>query len=250
MIYSNPTTKSGICEYADSIVSSDLNSYPMTLKTASANRALDGAFSIIIGADGRWQFDDTNQTTMPIATTALVQNQQDYTYDPRFLVITRVELQDQNGNWRRLLPFDQSELPGNITYDYSFHTAQYLPDNISLTDYLKTPGTPIMYDKLGGSLVLYPMPDYNQAASLKVYFQRVMTYFVPTDTIKEPGFAPQFHKYISLCMAWDYAIGHNMVKTTTLRNEILVMEGKIQDFYEYREKDKTHKLSMRAPIKT
>ena len=33
----------------------------------------------IISCDGRWQWDDSNQTNSPVATTALVSDQRDYT---------------------------------------------------------------------------------------------------------------------------------------------------------------------------
>ena len=216
MQFSNPTDKSGLCEDCDFMVSSDPVVYSLEDKAVKANAALDRAFGYIIGADGRWQFDDSNFTTLPIATTALVANQQDYTFDPRFLVITRVECQDQLGNWRKLIPIDQNDIPSVGIYNDNMQNPA-LPVNTSLTDYLKVPGNPIYYDKIDGSLFLYPRSNYSQAASLKVYYQRKIDYFTSTDTTKEPGFASHLHRYISISMAYDYALSHSLNTIGTIK---------------------------------
>src|SRR3990167_7080178 len=46
----------------------------------SINLALDRAFHIIFGADGKWQFDDSNHTTYPILTGNIVASQRDYSF--------------------------------------------------------------------------------------------------------------------------------------------------------------------------
>ena len=45
-----------------------------------------------MGADDRWQFDDTNHTDYPIATTNLVANQRTHVLSVSHLRITRVEI--------------------------------------------------------------------------------------------------------------------------------------------------------------
>src|SRR5437763_632330 len=45
----------------------------------SANFALDAVVRKIFQTSGRWQFDDANDTDLPIATTDLVANQDNYT---------------------------------------------------------------------------------------------------------------------------------------------------------------------------
>ncbi|HUC20837.1 MAG TPA: hypothetical protein VMR98_05080, partial [Candidatus Polarisedimenticolaceae bacterium] len=43
--------------------------------TARANNWLDRVVGVILSADNRWQWDDTNYTTMPIGTADIVSGQ-------------------------------------------------------------------------------------------------------------------------------------------------------------------------------
>lgn len=225
MVFSDTSTGQGLVQDVDFLVQSDSNSYSINDKTRNINRAYDHAVSLILKADGRWEFDDTNATDLPIATTNLVANQQDYSYDSTFLVIERVECQDQNGNWRALLPISQADV---------------IRDGSSLTDFLKDAGVPIYYDKTANSMFLYPKSSYNATLGLKVYFKRNINYFLPTDTTKVPGFASMFHRYLSICAAIDYAVAKNLPQKdgqTSLFAQKLEMEENLADFYTRRASD-------------
>lgn len=221
-------------------VNTSSTSYTTATKTANINRALDEAVALILESDGRWQFDDSNQTDLPIATTNLISGQQDYAFSSEFLDITRVEVQDQNGNWIFLLPFDQDDL-NPTTYapiSQGIGGTIGMPNNYSLTDLLKTPGTPIYYDKLADSIFLYPAPSYNQDASLKVYFQRKPVYFDVADTTQEAGFAKHLHRFLSLKASLDYAISKDLKdKIATLPALVQDFRNKIVKFYSIRKKD-------------
>jgi hypothetical protein len=183
-------------------VNADANSYPIADVTRNVNRAYDKVVSHILLADGRWEFDDQNATNLPIGTTDLVLGQKDYSFDPTFLIVSRVEVQDQNGNWIAMSPFNQSDIPrGGIP--------GYIPSQ-SLTDFLGTNGVPQYYDKMANSIFLYPAPSYNLTGGLKVYFQRNVSYFVPTDTTKTPGFSNLFHRLLSMEATLDYARAKNL----------------------------------------
>lgn len=242
MIYSNPTTKEGIVQECDFLVSSNENTYPIEEKTRNANRALDKTISLILSADGRWQFDDTNYTDLPIATTDLVMSQQDYSFSTDMIMVTRVELKDPQGNWRFLQPFDQKDLQPEPAASLPRGGAGIVGSNYSLTDFMETPGTPAYYDKMATSVFLYPKPNYNSTKGLKVFFQRQPNYFLTTDTTKEPGFAKHLHRYISLSMAHDYAVAKDLPKRNLLREEMLVMEKQIVETYAIRKKDERTRL--------
>lgn len=199
-------------------------SLPTTNMLLIVNNAYERATSLVMKNDGIWQWDDNNQTDLPIATTATVSSQQDYTLSVAHLAITRVEIKDTVGNWTELTPFDQSELEGT-----------------ALTEFYETPGTPIYYDKVGASVFLYPMPNYSQAASLKIYFQRAPVLFSSADIstgTKVPGFNSLYHDLIPLWASYDYAIANGLKNAGGLLQEIVRKEEALEADYARRNKDR------------
>ena len=251
MDLSNTTTKQGLVQDALWWVTADLTSYPYTDMIRSANMGLNEVVGLILGADGRWQFDDTNYTDLPIGTTNLVLNQQDYGISTDMVDITRIECKDVNGNWQLLTPFDQRDLTpplGNPTPMGALTANATLGGNgYSLTDFMSTAGTPIYYDKIANSIFLYPKPSYNSTGGLKVYFQRKASYFTTSAYVSttnwvdstKPGFANHLHRYISFYMAKDYAVAKMLTgnKITSLMNELALMKQNIVSFYSSRKKD-------------
>lgn len=244
MNFNDTTDKLGLVQDCDFLVTSDSTSYPLKDKARSANMALNEVTSLILGADGRWQWDDTNYTDLPIGTTDLVANQQDYGIDTSMIEITRVECKDEAGNTHFLIPFDQKDLNQNTNQHVDINTSGSVSSG-SLTDFQSTAGTPIYYDKIGNSIFLYPKPSYSLTAGLKVYFKRNGSYFVSTDTTKKPGFAIHLHRYVSLSMAKDYAIAKMLSgdKITSLYNELAVMKQNIIQHYGRRQKDIRNRLT-------
>ena len=233
MTFSNTTTKDGIiqdCEFwlfGANYGTITNNSNLLNTFTALSNRALDSVSIIAMGADDRWQFDDTNHTDYPIATTNLVTDQRDYVLSVSHLRITRVEIKDDQGNWTILTPFDLADI------------------GIARDEFMNTSATPMYYDKLGNSLFLYPAPNYSQSASLRVYFQREPSYFLSTDTTKSPGFASIFHRLVPLNACLDYATANNLTdKITVLNTKIKEQEEEIKKFFGRRNRDE--RLTMRA----
>src|SRR3990167_8934009 len=87
MVFSNSSTNQGIVEQTRSLMRVDSTQWPVAKIVASANNWLDTVVGYAIGADRRFQFDDTNHTALPEGTTALTINQSDYSF-----------LTDQQGN--------------------------------------------------------------------------------------------------------------------------------------------------------
>lgn len=197
------------------------------------NNAYERVASLIISVDGRWQWDDTNNTDLPIATTALVANQQDYSLASTHLEITGVELKDTNGNWTPLIPIDQNDI-------------KYNP---STTDFLKDAGLPQYYDKMGMSVFLYPKPNYSQDASLKIRFQRAPALYTSgevTTGTKQPGFNSLYHDLIPLWVSYEYAFANGMNTANKFLEEINRKEEALKSDYQLRSKDE--QLSIRPII--
>lgn len=213
-------------------------SYPNANMLLAVNTAYDRAVSLIHRADGRWQFDDSNNPATdqgdgtggaPFATTALVANQQDYAFATTHLESTRLEVLDENDNWRLLTPIDQNDIKG-----------------VALPEYLKTPGTPIQYDKLGPSIQLYPPASYAKNAALRVYFKRGPVYYTSTQIwsdgttlngTKKPGFNALYHELISLWASYDYAFANGLPNANQIMDKIMKMEDALQEEYSKRSGD-------------
>jgi hypothetical protein len=218
MQFNGETNNLDLVSDIDYWAGTDINSYPIKDKTRNANFGLDRATAQIMKADRKWKWDDTNNSGLPIATTALVAGQQDYSLSVNHLKIVKIRIKDPNGNLISLLPVDSTELSDSQ---------------------LNAPnGTPTMYSKNGNSVFFYPTPNYSYALGLEIQFQRPASYFAITDTTKTPGFAIQFHRLVSLYAARDYcAINSVFNRMKVIDLEIQRYEADIIDFYSVRNDD-------------
>ena len=230
MVFSDSTTKQGIVEEIDFLLGTDSTEYPTAQKTRNVNRWYDRATSLILQADSRWQWDDLNQTDLPIGTMSLVANQQDYSQtDVEFLKILKVECKNSSGDWTALKQIDITQ-----------------KKDIAMTEYRETAGTPAEFDLVGNSLFLYPKPSYASSGGLKIYYQRVPDYFTADDTTQEPGFAKPFHRLLSYGAAYDYAIAKNMMgKIPLLQTEIAKIEAGLIEFYSSRNRDMRQRITLK-----
>lgn len=188
---------------------------------------------MILQSDGRWKWDDTNNAAQPTTTINMTEATTAVAIpDTTYLTINRVEVLDVNGNWYKINPFNEHEVV-----------------NQSMTEYLKTPGRPLMYEKVGGFLNLYPKPtggSVTLTAGLKVYYQRDASYFTTVDTTKVPGFAAPFHRILSFGGALDYAIANGLSqKINILTPLIQKIEQDLQTFYSSRSRDEKVRITPR-----
>lgn len=209
------------------------SSYTNANMLIAINAANNRVASLILKADDRWQWDDTNQSDLPIATTSLVSGQKDYSVATTHLTIDRVEVKDASGNWIALEQIDQQSLKrGKLT---------------ALTEHQETSGTPNQYDVIGSSIFLYPTPNYSQSASLKVYFTRGPSEFTSgqlTAGTASPGFNSLFHELIPLWVAYDYAVANGLNTTSAFLASIQLREKDLWDFYGLRNRDMRPRFSI------
>lgn len=190
------------------------------------NSAYNRVASLILRYDSRWQWDDTNQTDLPIATTALVSGQQDYSLATTHLTIDRVEIKDPSGNGHALKQIDQQLLKRDRS--------------VALTEYQVTSGIPNEYDLVGNSVFLYPAPNYSQAASLKLYFTRGPAEFTSAEVTtgtKTPGFNSLYHELIPLWVSYNYAVENGLNSAPGFLAEIQRKEYDLEKFYGLRNRD-------------
>ncbi len=240
MVFNDVTGGQGIVQDAYYEAGANSVSYPIADVVRNANLALDEVVTIILGADGKWQFDDSNATDLPIGETDMISGQDDYSFDAQYLVIAGMEIKDPNGNWVRLTPVDRNDL----------NQSQAIS-----TLYNQT-GIPQFYDKQGESFFFIPTPNYNYrlveegASGIRVFFQRKIAYFTISSTTTEPGFGKHLHKYISLYVANAYCRAKELVqREQALLGQLNIWAEKIRAFYSYRELDTEKRIKNKIVVK-
>lgn len=243
LIFSNPTLKSGIVERLRRKTGTDTNpaAYPIEEIVSDVNAAADAALTIILAAGGKWQFDDENQTDLPIISTNIIANQRGYSFlddgsGNLILDIYKVLIADQYGFFRESERVDPKS---------EKNTQQFWNG-------LQVQGIPYRHALTGNSILVDPIPNYNRTLGLKAYINRESIYFNALDTVKMPGIAGILHEYYVLHPAYSYASRNNLeIAGGVLRNgsitgllrEVSTMEEKIEAYYGTRGKDERIAIS-------
>lgn len=220
MQFSLSTGEKGLVEDARWMTNSDSNSYAVADITRCVNRWYYKAVIEAWKASSDWEFDDTNQSNFPIATTTMVASQADYSIPTNALKILRVEAKDVGGNWHIINPIDETEI------------------DQALDEFYKTAGMPMYYRMVRNSIILYPAPASTSAtlaSGLKIYFLREVDEFITTDTTQEPGLAEPFHRILSLGAAYDFAVAKGtdnlLSRADRWRQEIESLLRDLRDYY-------------------
>lgn len=224
----------------------DANNMPVAAATdpllISINNATRKVYSWIRTSDGRWQWDDSNETDFPIATTTLVNGQRDYQLDTAMLEVEAVEVLDEDGNYYTIKPIDKADIKAQ---------------GISLSEYQETSGRPLEYDLGGSSIVLYPAPDngvsVTLAAGLRIRYKRGPDPFTAAEIAtgtKQPGFASHLHEVIPKLAALPFVSKKHPERLQSLLNEIgdfpkpIGHKEAIIEFYSTRQKDEKPHMTM------
>lgn len=227
MVFSDSIDNTGIVEQVRSLMRVDATQWPTYKIVNSCNNWLDTITGYAIGADRRFAWDDTNHTKLPIGTTNLVANQSDYSFltdeqGNKILNLLRIDILDSDGTWRKLDPIDQSQI------------------NEALDEFESNPAKPLYYDKIADNVIrLYPEPETSVTAGLKFYFQRSGSYFVDTDTSKEPGVSPLLHRGFVIAAAYDGALTLGLQNLQPLSVELQKEEQKMKQYFPNRTTDET-----------
>lgn len=196
--------------------------------TRSANFALDAVVRKIFQANGRWQYDDANNTDITIATTDLVANQDNYTLADAHLRISRVRMIGKDGNWKTLRPIDRRDESDRQ---------------------LAKTGEPYVYDKMGRSVLPLPVPDYAVAGGVEMSFDRGSNYFAVTDTTKEPGIPSIFHRYISLYSAQDFVLALEIPnKLQPIQTAIQALDVDLANFIASQDRDEKPTMTLERTL--
>ena len=235
MKFNDTTTQQGLiqdCETLLGFESGYISGNTSRLKefTRLINSWYRKADTWIWEATGAWEFDDSNKSDLPIATTDLVADRRDYEIPSTARKIDRVEVKDSDGDWRVVYPFDKSEIP-----------------TIALEEYYETNGLPEYYDMVGRSILLYPKPsadDVTLTDGLKLYCSRDIIEFSSSATTREPGFDNHFHRICSIGASYDYASSRGYASASRLKRDLDELKKELQTFYATRHRDYGTRLNV------
>lgn len=188
MLYNETTNRSGIIQQAERLT--DLGVGTITADTnllkdftVFANEVGDDIWFAIFNASGAWQWDDSNNTDLPVATANIVSGTYRYALPTDALTIKRIEIKDENGSWIKLKPITTEK------------------ERLAISSLEEQSGMPIHYFAVNDTIQLYPKPDYASTDGMKVYFDRATASFAYNDTTQAPGIASPFHGLYPLGMA-------------------------------------------------
>lgn len=205
-------------------------SYPTADILRRVNQKYEEVVGKLIQLDGKWEFDDSNYTDLPVGTATMVNGQQDYSFDVRFLNVIEVEVKDANGNWHKLTPIDKR------TKDEA------------ISQYQITAGMPTEYDKIGDSIFLYPSPATGSVTltnGLKVHYQRTADVFtsaqVSTGT-KTPGFPSPWHMILAYGASIPYCMTYKKDRVAAYEAKMRQMEQDLYSFEAKRNKDEIKRI--------
>lgn len=218
--FSDTTTKKGIIQEIESecgFNDGDISSNTTLLKkfTSKVNLAFDDFTKIAIQASGKYQFDDSNQTSYPIITANIVQGQRDYPFttdsDGNLILDIYKVLILPSATATLFQPLDPIDAQSD-----DWNTIQ--------TNYTGQ-GVPTAYDKTANGIFFDYIPSYSVANGIKIYINREASYFAYTDTTKKPGVPGILHRYFVVKGALDYARQKQLASYEGLVAEVLKYEG-------------------------
>lgn len=197
----------------------DTSTYKLSDITRDVNEEYRVVNSLIWQASGEWEFDDSNYSTLPIATANLVDGQDNYTLPTRAQRLLRVEVKDKDGNWHWVEPLDQSDLKKEAYEEFQ-----------------ETDGLPKYFDAVANAIILKPAPAGSQVTTtdgLRVWISRDIKTFNTTTTTRSPGFDVKFHRLLSLRPAYNFLLINeaSQPKLDRILGKIREMQEGLIEFY-------------------
>lgn len=190
MVYSDTTNKLGIVQTAETLCDVDFgdvsgNTNNLIRFTGFANQENREILTEIMKVYNGWQYDDGNNTDMPLAKADLVSGTKRYSLPSDALTVKKIDAYKSDGS--------SVELKQILLEDL----------DVSLDEFETIDGVPKYYRLIGNVIELYPTPNYTTTSNtgLALFFDREPVSFATSDTTKTPGFASIFHYLIPLGMA-------------------------------------------------
>lgn len=203
--------------------STDEVTYPLADKVRNYVFGLAKTSARIMKCDGRWKHFSSNLTKLPIAVYTFTAGQDNIPLDTKHLKILRVRFTDRNGVYQTLDPVDRKTISDDI---------------------LNNDGDTTSYDKIGFSILPFPVPDYGGTCEIEYQPDHAVDTPTVASTDWEPGFNPDFHRLPNLYASEDYCSIHARERLPAIREKILEIEALMDTFYEDRDEDDEPQLDI------
>lgn len=227
--FSDSINESGIVEQARTKAICDSTQWSTKKITNSCNHWLNHIFTYGKKVDKQFQIDDFNHTALPEGTSQLTINVCDYSF-----------LTDQQGN--KITNLTSVSILTNGKYQPLTLIDRNDPD-YDAPNFGTVSGIPSKYDKIADNIIrLDKLPSATVAAGLKYTFQRSPSYFVATDTTKQPGVADDLHEGFIAKAAYDAAYTLGLPSLGDCRLELEKQEKVMSDYFASRNTDKKGRL--------
>lgn len=223
-VYNSNADGQDLFTLTDDLVNTDSTQYPVKAKARAFNKCLKDIWTWIFFAYGGWQYDDTNQTDITdlVSTTATLTSGTDYYAIPSTaLTVKGVEVKDAGGIWHKLDPI----------------TVEQIQEGSAIGEFLKTAATPLYYVPHGDIVKIYPAPNWTQANSIKIFYDRGSVQIASTATSTSPGFASEFHEALSYGAALIFAKRKGLPQVNALAADWADYERRIKKYYSQRYAD-------------
>ena len=220
-------TIANIQQEARDLCDADTTSYPAAMLLRRNNKDYETVVGWLINADGIWEFDDSNYTSLPIGVYTLENNQRSYTFAADFLQLLEVSVFDLNSIYRKIDQFDP-----------------YV-ETLSVEElYGTTTGFPQVFDMVSDDTIkFYPNISSTYvtlASGLQVKFKRTADLFTSaqvTTGTKEPGFASPWHYILSYMAAIPFCVVYKKDRVLAYMAEVEKMKKELIKHYSHRNKD-------------
>jgi hypothetical protein len=227
-------TNAGIVEQSRSLAGVTSTQWPTQKIVNSANNWHDFVTGYAIGADKRFQWDDTNHTALPEGTADLTINVSDYSF-----------LTDQQGN--NIVTLTGVSILVGTKY-VPIPLVDRNDPSYDASTFGQTTGTPTCYDKIADNVIrLDYKPSATTTNAIKFYFQRTGSYFTSSDTTKSPGVSPLLHRGYVVASAYDIALTLGLANLSALSVERQKEEQKVIQYFTVRNNDEKKQMTM-SPI--
>ena len=191
------------------------------------NFGLDSYSYIALTADGIWQVDDNQATDTPRATASLTAGLGSLKLNGNMLRVHYVEIVSPAGVVSRLTPFDKRFAEANR---------------------VTTTGAPTQYDLESNRLYFDKTAD--QTYTVYIYYSRPFTHLdvgAPSVIVGIPTVHIEYPILFALARLGLRTSANNSVPA---RNELVVLEKQIRDFYRSRDEDTESKFIGKMDIRS